>query len=243
MHRRLWLPLALLALGSGACTLLFGDYHVRTDGGGGGGSTGTSTTGTSTTGPASTTSGTGGATTTSSATANLGGGGNVVTGSSGTTSTSGSTSTNTGSTSTSTGKAADGAPCTAGADCLSGHCFAGVSGGVCCNQACTGGSPCTESCDLSVTYQGAVVSWAGQCLPVASGMRAECAAGRYCSLSKGGCVIGDPYGTPCTTAANCASGRCRLGICDTERQPIGSPCLNHYGCVNDSCNPTTHLCQ
>lgn len=225
MRARLWIPLTLLALGSGACTLLFGDYHVRTDGNGGGGGT--------TTGPSSTTSGSGGATAITGSSGSIGGGGNT-----GTTTTSGSTSTT-----TSAVQLANGAACGADTDCQSGHCFSGATGMVCCDQACTGGSPCTESCDLSVTFEGEVVSWVGQCLPVTRGLRGDCPKGEYCSQSNDGCTSKLPYGATCLSAEQCASARCRLNACESVRQDAGAPCLNRYGCQSDHCDPVTHLCQ
>jgi len=240
MRRGFVLALSALALGTGACTLLFGDYHVGT--GGDGGATSTSSTSTSAT---SGTTGSGGSTSTSASNGGTGGiGGGTATTSSSTTTSSNTGTTSTSSTSSATGHA-NGQLCTADAECQSGHCYQGAAAGVCCATACNGSSsnPCGEACDLSLVYQPDVISWAGQCLPVTPGLQGSCPSNQYCSQAKGGCTTGLRLGAACTSASQCATGRCVASKCQSPRQPPGYPCSNHYDCLSNTCDTATFLCQ
>ena len=93
-----------------------------------------------------------------------------------------------------------GQPCTAGAQCVTGHC----ADGVCCDAACTG---TCQACNTS--------GKAGTCAAVAKGQSdaigtSPCAGDNACD-GLGKCLT--RQGKACTSAMDCLVGFCRDGVC------------------------------
>ena len=100
-----------------------------------------------------------------------------------------------------------GQACSAGTECLSGHCYDGT----CCNAPC--GGVC-EACDLNASP--------GICTKVAAGADPdlECPGDTVCN-GAGACTQLD-QGLACTAGAECESGFCADGVCCDA--VCGEPC-------------------
>lgn len=123
-----------------------------------------------------------------------------------------------------------GSSCTTDADCTTGACYTGYSGGYCSSRcedaacpegarcaALATGSYCLQNClfgaiDCRDGYYCADVSAGAICRPKCTNA-AECGAGATCS-DEGECVAGTPgvIGAECTVNVGCQSGRCEVAL-------------------------------
>ncbi len=112
------------------------------------------------------------------------------------------------------GNSSNGAPCSAAADCDSGHC----ADGVCCR------TPCAGACD-ACNVQGKE----GECTPSAAGAPGEPTCSPYlCDGASGACPA------TCDSPDDCAANVCVAGACPSPGAN-GDPCTAPTDCDSSFC--------
>ncbi|MFT3771204.1 MAG: hypothetical protein QM820_37795 [Minicystis sp.] len=216
--------MALLSLGAGACTLIFGDYEVR----GTGGAAASSSSAAS--------GGSGGGTATSSSSAGSGGSSNCMNGSK-----------DGDETDVDCGGAGclpcgNGLGCKVDGDCVNGSC----AGGVCCETDCSG--PC-RSCNKEDTGLPN-----GLCAPVPAGKDpggiCESTVGGRCSII-GMCACGNQVKDGQETGTDCGGDECKNRCANGEACNAAGDCTSNvcYSggggkvCCEQSCSGDCKSCN
>jgi MYXO-CTERM domain-containing protein len=125
-----------------------------------------------------------------------------------------------------------GTTCTMNSDCGSGFCVDGV----CCNNACAGGTTDCQACSIAA---GAAVN--GTCGPRTAGL--TCSDGNMCTTadtcdSGGTCTAGTPVS--CTASDQCHD----VGVCDTTTGSCSNPVkANGTTCSDANACTTGDTCQ